>query len=170
MSSDVNILFVISKGPEGPPGPRGVVGREGLEGLPGMDGLPSKDGPKGVKVRTLSVAYLSNEWKKTKNSSDYCSTAVFRGSKEKMEKWAYLANPVSRVKLVWRGCQEVKAPLDQRWEWWMSNLCCYLHFNGAWAKSGEVLILFTKNLMFIYGLSFFIDHIANLRWKLPTQL
>lgn len=39
------------------------MGREGLEGPPGTDGLPGKDGSKGVKVRTLSVVYLSNEYK-----------------------------------------------------------------------------------------------------------
>lgn len=113
--------IVFSKGPEGPPGPRGVVGREGLEGPPGIDGLPGKDGIKGVKVRTLSVVqFLLEKWIAALIIFQQ-PYFVFRGSKEKMEKWAYLADLGSRVKLVWQGFLAVKAPLDQRWDWQEDN-------------------------------------------------
>lgn len=86
-----------SQGPEGPTGPRGVVGREGLEGLPGIDGLPGKDGSKGVKVRILSVMqFLFNKIDLIIYHQSYF---VFRGSKETMEKWAYLADMGSKVNL-----------------------------------------------------------------------
>lgn len=44
----------------------------------------------------------------------YQLSFVFRGSKEKMEKWAYLANRGTWVKLASQGFLEVKASLDQK--------------------------------------------------------
>lgn len=91
-------LIVFLKGPEGLTGPRGIVGREGLEGPPGMDGLPGKDGSKGVQVRILSVVqFLFNKIYLIFFYQQ--SHFVFRGSKEKMEKWAYMADLGNRVKL-----------------------------------------------------------------------
>lgn len=61
---------------------------------------------------------------------------MFRGSREKMEKWAYLANRGTWVKLVRQGFPEVKAPLDQRWFQWMVQ---FVHFFGSLKLSVCVL-------------------------------
>lgn len=80
------------------------MGREGLEGSPGIDGLHGKVGTKGVKVRGLStVLVMFFSIHDVKTSCDCCSAIVFfmlRGSKETMEKWAYLANQGTWVELV----------------------------------------------------------------------
>lgn len=76
------------------------MGREGTEGLHGMDGLPGNHGGKGVKVWTLWCTFQMNVNINLTLIIVQQLSFVFRGSKEKMEKWAFLANLGSRVNLV----------------------------------------------------------------------